>query len=106
MNPGLQRHLLWVGCLAGRLQIFPSLLELLPRAAPSCPSYPEAPFQPPQRRLSFRGRKGRDQGHPRLGQTVEGAPRRSGRAGWGKVKEEEGRRRWWLQWLSEGVRLG
>lgn len=47
MNPGLQRHLLlWVGCLAGRLQILPSLLELLPRAAPSCPSYSEAPSSP------------------------------------------------------------
>lgn len=61
-----------LGGVSGREAAGP---PLLPGAPPQgCPFLPflfRGPFQPPQRRPSFCGRKGRDQGRPRLGQAVE-----------------------------------
>lgn len=98
MNPRLQRHLLlWVGCLAGRLQIL-SLLELLLRDAPFSPFLFRSRLQPPQRAL-FAWKKGKRPTRVILGWDKDLGVRT-------EVEEEEARRRWWLRWLSEPGSLG
>lgn len=80
--------------------------EVLRSSPPTLSLSPELPLlalpiwsPPPQVALSSRpsvsqGRKGRALGHPRVGQATERG-QGSGGTEWGKVKEEEGRKRWW-----------